>query len=189
MISTTPANLNEQYREFWQQRKVRIDELLEISDIVRIAASREIKKAAYVALATSEADRIERLRHQTIFEIELENIDEEYGPQLRAIHARRASARMPRGKLVDGKSVSDIVIEILSKPEIASLNEWAAWDALPSAFALFGITLIAGPTQNDPTKDKYSYSFRRGTKTLGRGHFRSLRTKSRKNMIQISDLI
>ena len=179
MTTPTPADLNEQNREFWRKRNLRIDALMENHDIAHIAANREIKKAAYVQLATNEVDRNERIRHQINFDVELENIDEEFGSHFRAIAARRANAKKPRGKLVDGKSVSEIVIEVLSSPEMTSLNERDAWEALPKAVVRFGVALNSEPDKMDPMKDKYSYSFRGGSKRLGRGHFRNLRTKSR----------
>ena len=64
MTTPTPADLNEQNREFWRKRNLRIDALMENHDIAHIAANREIKKAAYVQLATNEVDRNERIRHQ-----------------------------------------------------------------------------------------------------------------------------
>jgi hypothetical protein len=114
VTAPTPADLNEQHREFWRKRNLRIDALMEDHDIVGTATKREIKKAAYVQLATDEVDRNERIRHQINFDVELENIDEEFGSHFRAIAARRASVKKPRGKLVGGKSVSEILIEVLS---------------------------------------------------------------------------
>jgi hypothetical protein len=186
MTTPTPADLNEQHREFWRKRNLRIDALMENHDIVDTATKREIKKAAYVLLATNEVDRNERIRHQINFDVELENIDEEFGSHFRAIAARRANVKKPRGKLVGGKSVAEIVIELLSSPQMSRLDERAAWDALPEAVARFGIGLNAVNDEKDPEQDKYAYSFRGGVKTLGRGHFRNLRTTSRKAVIQIS---
>jgi hypothetical protein len=181
MTTPTPADLNEQNREFWRKRNLRIDALMENHDIVGTAAKREIKKAAYVQLATNEVDRNERIRHQINFDVELENIDEEFGSHFRAIAARRANVKKPRGKLVGGKSVSEILIEVLSSPQMSGLDERAAWVALPEAVARFGIELNAVNDEKDPARDKYAYSFRGGVKKLGRGHFRNLRTTSRKS--------
>jgi hypothetical protein len=181
MTTPTPADLNEQHREFWQKRNLRIDALMENNDIVGIATKREIKKAEYVGLATNEIDRNERIRHQINFHVELESIDEEFGAPFRAIAARRANAKKPRGKLVDGKSVSEIVIEVLSSPQMSDLDERTAWNALPEAVTRFGIGLNAEHDEKDPKQDKYAYSFRGGVKKLGRGHFRNLRTISRKS--------
>jgi hypothetical protein len=180
MTTPTPADLNEQNREFWRKRNLRIDALMENHDIVGTAAKREIKKAAYVQLATNEVDRNERIRHQINFDVELENIDEEFGSHFRAIAARRANVKKPRGKLVGGKSVAEIVIELLSSPQMSRLDERAAWEALPEAVARFGVILNVEHDEKDPEQDKYAYSFRGGVKTLGRGHFRNLRTVSRK---------
>ena len=186
MTTLTPTDLNEQYRVFWQNRRLRINELMENKDIVRIAFAREQKKLAYMRLITSEADRFVIFRHQVDFEEELERAAEELAPFLRVINARRQSAQKPRGKLVNGKSVAEIVIEVLSSPQMSRLDERAAWDALPEAVARFGIGLNAVNDEKDPEQDKYAYSFRGGVKTLGRGHFRNLRTTSRKAVIQIS---
>jgi hypothetical protein len=180
MTTPTPADLNEQHREFWRKRNLRIDALMENHDIVGTAANREIKKAEYVGLATNEVDRNERIRHQINFHVELENIDEEFGSHFRAIAARRANVKKPRGKLVGGKSVSEIVIEVLSSPQMSGLDERAAWDALPGAVARFGVILSVEHDEKNPEQDKYAYSFRGGVKKLGRGHFRNLRTISRK---------
>jgi hypothetical protein len=181
MTTPTPADLNEQHREFWRKRNLRIDALMENHDIVGTATKREIKKATYVRLATNEVDRNERIRHQINFDVELENIDEEFGSHFRAIAARRVNVKKPRGKLVDGKSISEIIIEVLSSPQMSGLDERAAWDALPGAVARFGVRLNAEHDEKNPEQDKYAYSFRGGVKKLGRGHFRNLRTISRKS--------
>jgi hypothetical protein len=180
MTTPTLADLNEQYREFWQKRNLRISELMENRDIVCIAFKREQRKVAYMRLATSEASRLERIRHQVGFDEELERVAEELAPFLRTIHARRQSAKKPRGKLVNGKSLSQMVEEVFSSPEMISLSQKDAWKALPKAMAKFGVTLteILG---NEIAKDCYFYKFRNKTKTLGRGHFHSILTKCRKS--------
>ena len=48
MSTLTLDDLNEQYRAFCQKRRLRINELLENRDIVRIAFKREQKKLAYM---------------------------------------------------------------------------------------------------------------------------------------------
>ena len=180
MPPATPTDLNEQYREFWQTRKLRISELMENRDIVRVAFKRERRKLADVSLVTSEADRIQIIRRQVDFEEELERVAEDLAPFLGPINARRQNAKKPRGKLVDGKSLPQLIVEIFSSAEMINQSEKSAWNALPKAMARFGITLtmIAG---SEIAKDRYSYEFRNKTKTLGRGHFHNLLTKCRKS--------
>jgi hypothetical protein len=180
MSTLTLADLNEQYRAFWQTRRLRINELLENRDIVCTAFKREQKKLAYMSLITSEADRFVIFRHQVDFEEELERAAEELAPFLRVINARRQSAKKPRGKLVDGKSLSEMVEEAFSSPEMVGLSGKHAWRALPRAMAKFGITLTEIPG-NEVTENRYSYEFRNKTKTLGFGHFLNILTKCRKS--------
>jgi hypothetical protein len=179
MTTPTLADLNELYREFWQIRKLRINELMENRDIVRVAFNREQRKLADMRLITSEVDRFVLLRHQVEFEEELERAAEDLAPSLRVINARRQNAKRPRGKLVDGKSLPQMVEEAFSKPELVGLCGKDAWRELPRAIAEFGITLteISG---NEITEDRYSYKFRKKTKTLGRGHFYNILTKCRR---------
>jgi hypothetical protein len=179
MTTLTPADLNEQYREFWQGRKLRISELMENRDIVRLAFKREQRKLADMSLVTSEADRFVIFRYQVEFEEELERAAEDLAPSLRVTNARRQSAKRPGGKLVDGKSLPQIVEEAFSKPELVGLCGKDAWRALPEAMAKFGITLTEIPG-NEITEDRYSYKFRKKTKTLGRGHFYNILTKCRR---------
>jgi hypothetical protein len=180
MTTLTPVDLNEQYREFWRGRKLRISELMENRDIVRLAFKREQRKLADMSLVISEAERIQIMRRQVDFEEELERAAEDLGPFLGPIHARRQSAKKPRGKLVDGKSLPQLIVETFSNAEMISLSEKNAWNALPKAMARFGITLtmIAG---SEIAKDRYSYKFQKRTKTLGRGHFNNLLTKCKKS--------
>jgi hypothetical protein len=179
MTTLTPTDLNEQYRVFWQNRRLRINELMENKDIVRIAFAREQKKLAYMRLITSEADRFVIFRHQVDFEEELERAAEELAPFLRVINARRQSAKRPRGKLANDKSLSQMIEEVFSKPELVGLCGKDAWRALPEAIANFGITLTEIPG-NEIREDRYSYKFRNKIKTLGRGHFHNILTKCRK---------
>jgi hypothetical protein len=180
MTALTLADLNEQYREFWQKRRLRINELMENRDIVRVAFNREQKKLTDMRLITSEADRFVIFRYQVEFEEELERAAEDLAPSLRVTNARRRqSAKRQRGKLVDGKSLPQIVEEAFSKPELVGLCGKDAWRALPEAIAKFGITLTEIPG-NEITEDRYSYKFRKTTKTLGRGHFYNILTKCRR---------
>jgi hypothetical protein len=158
MTTLTPADLNEQYREFWQKRKLRISELMENRDVVCIAFKREQRKLADMRLITSEAERIQIIRRQVDFEEELERAAEDFGPFLRIINARRQSAKKPRGKLVNGKSLSQLVEAAFSKPELVDLCGKDAWRALPRTMAKFGITLTEIPG-NEITEDRYSYKF------------------------------
>jgi hypothetical protein len=183
MTTLTPADLNEQYREFWRGRKLRISELMENRDIVRVAFKREQRKLADMSLVTSEAERIQIIRRQISFEEELERAAEDVGPLLRVINTRRQNAKKPRGKLVDGKSLAEMIEEVVANPEIVGLSGKRAWRALPKAIAKFGITLTMIPG-NEIAKDRYSYKFGKKTKTLGRGHFNNILTKCRK--VQIS---
>jgi hypothetical protein len=185
MTTLTPADLNEQYRKFWQKRQLRISELMENRDVVRIAFEREQKKLAYMSLITSATDRFVIFRHQVDFEEELERAAEELAPFLRVINARRQSAKRPRGKLVNGKSLSQMIEAAFSKPELVDLCGKDAWRVLPRAMAEFGITLTEIPG-NEITENHYSYKFRNKTKTLGFGHFRNIIAKCRKLVIQIS---
>jgi hypothetical protein len=180
MTTLTPADLNEQYREFWQKRKLRISELMENRHVVYIAFKREQRKLADMRLVSSEAERIQIIRRQVSFEEELERVDEDLAPFLRVINARRQNARKPRGKLINGKSLSQMVEEAFSKPEMVGLCGKDAWRALPKAMAEFGITLTEIPG-NEITEDRYSYEFRNRAKTLGRGHFQNILTKRRKS--------
>jgi hypothetical protein len=93
MTTPTLADLNEQYREFWQKRRLRINELMENRDIVRVAFNREQKKLADMRLITSEADRFVIFRYQIEFEEELERAAEDLAPSLRVANARRQSAK------------------------------------------------------------------------------------------------
>ena len=178
MTTPTLADLNEQYREFWQKRRLRINELMENRDIVRVAFNREQKKLADMRLITSEADRFVIFRHQVEFEEELERAAEELAPFLRVINARRQSAKRPRGKLVNGKSLAELIVEVFSSAATISLSEKDAWKALPKAMVKFGITLTMIPGI-EIAKDRYSYEFRNKTKMLARGHFHNLLTKCR----------
>jgi hypothetical protein len=181
MTPATPADLNEQYREFWQTRKLRIGELMENRDIVRLAFKREQRKLADMSLVTSEAERIQIIRRQVDFDEELERAAEDLAPSLREIDARRQNAKGPRGKLIEGKSFPQIVEETFSKPELVGLCGKDAWRELPRAIAEFGITLTEIPG-NEIAKDRYSYKFGKKTKTLGRGHFNNILTKCRKSL-------
>jgi hypothetical protein len=180
MTTLTPADLNEQYRAFWQNRRLRINELMENRDIVCLAFKREQRKLVDMRLVTSEAERIQIIRRQVDFEEELERAAEDLAPFLSVINARRQSAKTPRGKLVDGKSLSQMVEEAFSKPELVGLCGKDAWRALPRVLAIFGIKLTEIPG-NEITEDRYSYKFHNKTKTFGRGHFYNILTKCRKS--------
>jgi hypothetical protein len=177
---TTLADLNEQYREFWQKRRLRIRELMENRHIVCIAFRREQRKLADMRLITSEAERIQIIRRQVSFEEELERVDEDIAPFLRVINERRQNARKPRGKLANGKSLSKMVEEAFSSPEMVSLSGKHAWRALPREMAKFGITL-AEIDGNEITENRYSYKFQNKTKTLGFGHFLNILTKCKRS--------
>jgi hypothetical protein len=153
---------------------------MENRDVVRVAFNREQRKLTDMRLITSEVDRFVLLRHQVEFEEELERAAEDLAPSLRVINARRQSAKKPRGKLVNGKSLSQMVEAAFSKPGLVDLCGKDAWRALPRTIAEFGITLTEIPG-NEITEDRYSYKFRSKTKTLGRGHFHNLLTKCRKS--------
>jgi hypothetical protein len=92
MTPATRADLNKQYREFWQTRKLRISELMENRDIVRVAFKREQRKLADMSLVASEAERIQIIRRQADFEEELERAAEDLAPFLDSIK-RQASER------------------------------------------------------------------------------------------------
>jgi hypothetical protein len=158
MTTLTLADLNEQHREFWQKRRLRVSELMENRDIVCLAFKREQRKLADMSLVTSEAERIQIIRRQVDFDEELERAAEDLAPLLRVINARRQSAKRPRGKLVDGKSLSELIVEVFSSAAMISLSEKDAWKALPKAMAKFGITLTMIPGI-EIAKDRYSYKF------------------------------
>lgn len=61
---TPTVDINEIHRKFWKERQTEIGKLLVKPHLVAIASRREIKKAHFVHLARSEADRIERIRNQ-----------------------------------------------------------------------------------------------------------------------------
>ena len=59
----TPTHINKLHEEFWWNRKRITDHLMENQYILAVVVNRENAKAKYVKAATSDRDRIERIRH------------------------------------------------------------------------------------------------------------------------------
>jgi hypothetical protein len=179
--TTNIAELNAYNREYWRQRKLRCDQLIAIPGIARLALVQANKLARSVSLATSESERIATIRGSDSFETDLELYYDAVGSTLQAEFNRRQKLKEPRGKLLDNKSLAELVIEVFSDPERSKLNGKEAWKALPGLMAKFGIILIEiDPAV--PSKDKYGYEFRDRQKTLSRGHFQNLLSKARRNI-------
>jgi hypothetical protein len=75
---TSLADLNQFYRQFYEDQRVRVDAHLAKPDVAKIVAKREAKKARFVELSVNEPQRVERLRNQLTFEGEVETVAEEY---------------------------------------------------------------------------------------------------------------
>ena len=179
----TPKSLNEINLEFWRKRTLRNNELLSIPEIADIAARRALRSSTYIGLSPCEEIRRERIRNANNLEIELENIEEEFGLEFHARHQRRLRAKGPRGRIVGDKSLTEIIVDVFSDPEKVKLTGKAAWKLLPDAFSQLDIVLseVLGPS-GQPSKDRYTYAFRGRTKSLSRGHFRNLLTQCKKRI-------
>jgi hypothetical protein len=148
-------DINETHRRFWAARHRTINGLSTKSHLMVIVMRRELHKAQFVKLAASEPARIERIRNQTSFECELENVAEEYA-SLPLMAAQRLRAKKPRGKLaVDGDRTLDQIIEALvCRPEHRNSSASEIWPFLFSELEY----LRLDPKEIDSAT--YSYDFK-----------------------------
>jgi hypothetical protein len=183
---TTRVDINEIHRNFWQQRQTKIDALLANPRLTAIVTKREVEKARFVHLATSEAVRIERIRNQKPFESELESTAEEYA-SLPYIEAQRRRASRPRGKVTDdGKTLNQVIELMVSKPEYQFLSTPELW---PHLFDILN-QLLLDPEEIASTnlrKSNYTYEFNDKRKRITYGRFANLASEYR-NKVTLAGL-
>jgi len=176
---TPTVDINEIHRKFWTKRKTEIGKLLVKPHLVAIASRREIKKAHFVHLARSEADRIERIRNQQPFECELESAADEFA-SLPVIKAQRRRAKKPRGKVTeDGRTLDQVIEQLVSKTGSRDYSAPELW----SPFYAELDQLELDPKDMNPGNMKkafYSYEFGTERKTITYRRFANLVSKYRK---------
>jgi hypothetical protein len=176
----TLTDINKLHEEFWRNRKRITQQLMENQHILAIAVERENAKARYVKLATSEGDRIERIRHQKSFESELEETARDLAPFLALAEAQSKRARKPRGKVGDdGKTLNQVIGALaLNHPELTAKELW------PRCFAQLdelGLSPEEIPYGSGLRKSAYRYDTSRGTKRITFGQFSNVVSKTRRS--------
>jgi len=175
----TPTDINKLREELWQNRKAKIDHLMEIQHILAVVVKRENAKAKYVKAATSDRDRIERIRHQKSFESELEETAGDLAPFLALAEAQSKRARKPRGKVGDeGQTLNQVIGALaLNHPELTAKELW------PHCFAQLdelGLCPKEIPYGSGLRKSAYLYDTSRRTRRITFGQFSNVVSKTRR---------
>lgn len=176
------AQLNARNAKCWADWNARDSALLAIPEIASLAAEFVEEGMKHLRLSTHPAQRIKRFHQIQSFHTALEAVAKDIVPGVKALQQRRTLAKAPRGILKNGKTLSQIVIEIFAQPQFSTLSAKDAWNQLPDILQEFDILLTEQFDADNPERDKYTYPFRGRTKALGRKHFQNLLTKSRKKI-------
>jgi hypothetical protein len=176
----TLTEINRRHEEFWRNRKLTTDRLMKNQHILGVVAARENAKAQYVKAATSERDRIERIRHQKSFESELEETARELKPFLGLTEAQSKRAQKPRGKVGDeGQTLNQVIGALaLHYPELTAKELWSPFFAKLDELGCSPEEIPYGP---GTTKSAYAYQASRGTKRITFGQFRNVVSKVRQS--------
>jgi hypothetical protein len=176
---TPTVDINEIHRKFWTKRQTEIGKLLVKPHLVAIASRRESKKAHFVHLARSEADRIERIRNQQPYECELESAAEEVA-LLPVVRAQRCRAKKPRGKVTEeGRTLGQVIELLVSKPEYGDSSASELWTHFYAELDRLDLE-PKDKNQGKLNKSSYSYEFGGKRKIISYGRFANLVSKYRK---------
>jgi hypothetical protein len=177
-MKITAKAINEKNRDFWLKQKSDIHELLSTENkkyIIDFALRREARKTGFVKLATSNAERIERLRTQVSFECEVKDATEDLS-LLPIILAQRDRAKKPRVKLTEeGRSIRDVIKDIALHSEHRDKYAKELW---PHFFAKLE-QLDLEPTERDSAetgshKWAYSYNLNGKPRSITYSHFANI---------------
>jgi hypothetical protein len=179
--AVSPAEINRRNRTYWRQESERIAGLLQNHDISQIMHEREKRKADYVRLAISEADRLERVRHQRSLEEDVAALADELG-SLRINKAQRARAKAPRSVTDDGSTIPDIIRALVGRVDFRDLPPKQLWPHFFAELDACGLDPEDVAMPRDPLRSGYVYSSMRGRKQIGFSRFRRLVSEARKKM-------
>ncbi len=175
-----PTDINKLNSEFWENRHQIDAHLMKNQHILGVVVARENAKAQYVKAATSERDRIERIRHQKSFESELEETARELKPFLGLMEAQSKRAQKPRGKVGDeGQTLNQVIAALALKyPELTAKELWCHFFAKLDELGLSPEEIPYGPGS---TKSAYAYDTSRGMKRITFGQFRNVVSNARRS--------
>jgi len=170
MMSTTVTihKLNQLNRELWERRYVRVKRLMAKKHLLHLVSKRESDKAQFVKLATSEAERRQRISDLKSFESELESANEEFS-SLPIFSAQRTRARNPRGVVANGTTIDQIIARLALKPDHRDETAKELW---PHFFAELNEYELDPKEYGHPTdfkKSQYEYDFKGNGKRITYG--------------------
>ena len=128
----------------------------------------------------TEADRIERIRHQVPFETELENVDEELG-WLPIVVSQKVRARKPRGRVTaEGKTIGNLIEGLSNADEYAAESAKELWPHFFAVLDRWGLGPKECEDSMDPRKHAYFYDFHDGRKQITFGQFANVVSRARR---------